>query len=170
MTILAIDPGSAQSAVVIFDAADDRAGRPPVAKHEIVDNEELVRSLRALNPMIETVVIEWMSPRGMPTSAQEFETLYWVGRFTEAVQGAAFPGHLPTPVERITRLKVKMHVCGSAKANDTNIRAALIDRFGGVGGKDAAIGKKASPGPLYGVASDEWAALALAVTWADQHA
>ena len=30
--------------------------------------------------------------------------------------------------------------------------------------KDAAIGKKATPGPLYGVKSHAWAALAVAIT------
>lgn len=35
-------------------------------------------------------------------------------------------------------------------------------------GKEKAIGKKATPGPLYGVVGDEWAALAVAVTWWDQ--
>jgi len=46
----------------------------------------------------------------------------------------------------------------------------LIDRYGGVGGKRAAIGLKASPGPLHGVSKDVWAALAVAVTYADQRA
>jgi len=50
-------------------------------------------------------------------------------------------------------------------ANDASIRQALIDRFGG---KDAAIGRKASPGPLHGIAADVWSALALAVTHTDQ--
>jgi len=58
---------------------------------------------------------------------------------------------------------VKLHLCGSARAKDTNIRQALIDRYGG----SAAIGKKAAPGPLYGVSKDVWSALAVAVTAAD---
>ena len=40
-----------------------------------------------------------------------------------------------------------------------------IDKFGG--SKETAIGKKANPGPLYGVKKDIWAALAVAVTWAE---
>ena len=74
----------------------------------------------------------------------------------------------PKPAE-LTRRAVKLHLCGSARAKDTNIRAALIDRFGGTGGRRAAVGLKASPGPLYGIRSHEWAALAVAVTWHDQH-
>ena len=58
-------------------------------------------------------------------------------------------------------MEVKMNLCHSAKANDADIRQALIDRFGP--GKQKAIGLKGSPGPLYGVSKHCWAALALAV-------
>lgn len=44
---------------------------------------------------------------------------------------------------------------------------ALIDRFGG---KDAAIGRKATPGPLYGITKDLWSALAIAITYPVQSA
>jgi len=55
-----------------------------------------------------------------------------------------------------------MHICGSARAKDQNIRQALIDRYGG---KETAIGKKQNPGPLYGIKADEWQALGLAITF-----
>jgi hypothetical protein len=81
----------------------------------------------------------------------------WVGRFIEmSVADAAL----------MPRKDVKLHLCGQTRAKDSNIRAALIDRFGG---KEKAIGKKASPGPLYGLKADAWQALALAVTWLDLH-
>lgn len=157
---LAIDPGSAQSAFVVYDGADELA---PIRSHAIVTNEELIDQLRSnatgLRADVDEFVIEWMQPRGMPTSAQEFETLCWIGRFMEALH--------PLELNRLARLKVKMHVCGSAKANDVNIRAALIDKFGGAGGKVTAIGKTNARGPLYGIAGDEWAALALAVTFVE---
>ncbi|HET6477318.1 MAG TPA: hypothetical protein VFH93_14740 [Thermoleophilia bacterium] len=47
---------------------------------------------------------------------------------------------------------------------DANIRQALLDRFGG----PAAVGRKAAPGPLYGIARDVWSALAIAVTYTIQ--
>ena len=59
---------------------------------------------------------------------------------------------------------VKSHLCHSAKANDSNIRQALIDRWGG---DQVAIGRKKAPGPLYGFSGDMWAALAVAVTAAE---
>jgi hypothetical protein len=159
MTLLAIDPGSSRSAWVAVDELDVEL---PIVGHGIDPNDHLLEELYRTGIFYGAATIEWMSPRGMPTSAQEFETLYWVGRFSEALLSR------DVPVDRITRLKIKVHVCGSARANDTNIRAALIDRYGGSGGKAQAIGLKANPGPLYGLGADEWAALALAVTWADQ--
>jgi hypothetical protein len=154
-TILAIDPGSAESAWLrLEDGVPLDYGKWP--------NDALLNACRTSHwVMADVAVIEWMSPRGMPTSAQEFETMYWVGRFAEALR--------PMPIERLERGKVKDHLCGNRKANDVNIRAALIDRFGGVGGKAAAVGRKTTPGPLYGIAADIWSALALAVTWNDQH-
>lgn len=155
-SILAIDPGSESSGWVMFD--DGR-----VREHGKDPNEALLA--RIVNegwsgyPL---VVIEWTAPRGMPASAQLFEALWWAGRFTEAASRW-------TMVERIERKAVVRHLTGSQAGRDSNVRAALIDRFGGVGGKAAAIGVKASPGPLYGVKADVWAALAVAVTWADLH-
>jgi hypothetical protein len=65
-----------------------------------------------------------------------FDTVLWIGRFIEAWHGG---------YRLICRRQVKLHLCESARANDANIRAALIDRFGP--GKDKAVGSKGTPGP-----------------------
>ena len=44
---------------------------------------------------------------------------------------------------------------------DSLVRQRLIEMFGG--DRASAVGTKAKPGPLYGVASHAWAALAVAV-------
>jgi hypothetical protein len=67
------------------------------------------------------------------------------------------------PWSRVTRRQVKLHLCGSMKAKDANIRQAILDRFGG----SAAIGLKKTPGPLYGVKGHEFAALGVALTYAE---
>jgi hypothetical protein len=103
-------------------------------------------------------VIEQVASYGMPVGSEVFETVYWSGRFAEAYGAGR--------VHRVPRLQIKLHLCHDSRAKDGNIRQALVDKFGG---KDKAIGKKASPGPLYGVSGDVWAALALAVTWWDQN-
>lgn len=156
MILLAIDPGSTESGWLAY-AADLQV----VSRHGIALNETLLEDIRDEIWMagIDRVVIEWTAPRGMPASAQLFETMWWAGRFTEAAS--------PVPVDRINRFDVKRHLCGTTAANDSNVRAALVDRFGGVGGKAVAIGVKANPGPLYGVKDDVWAALGVAVTYAD---
>ena len=156
-SLLAIDPGSSESAWLVYDAEEEE-----LRGFAKIPNEELLERLRSGTGSVPLVVIEWTAPRGMPASAELFETMYWAGRFAEAAR--------PARVERLERMAVKMHLCHSRSAKDANIRAALIDRFGGPGGKAAAIGLKASPGPLYGVSHDVWAALAVAVTWADREA
>lgn len=158
MIVLAIDPGSERSAWLVYNSAT--TGVRAFAKEP---NDALLANLRdGISSEVDLAVIEWMQPRGMPTSAEEMETLWWAGRFAEALH--------PLRVERLTRLRVKLRLCGSAKANDSNVRAALIDRFGGIGGKAAAVGLKRTPGPLFGISRDVWAALAVAVAYCDEAA
>lgn len=153
-TVLAIDPGSEQSAYVLWNGEK-------VLQHEICSNLKLVVIVRHIKVGgWLTVVIEQIASYGMPVGAEVFETCVWTGRFIEAAADNA-------AVDRMPRREVKLHLCGQARAKDANIRQALIDRFGG---KDRAIGKKASQGPLYGLKADEWQALALAITWYDLHA
>jgi hypothetical protein len=158
MIVLAIDPGSESSAFVTLNG--DRMVLRAFGK---LPNAELLEWLRAgpgQTPTEGQVVLEFMSPRGMPTSRQEMETLFVAGRIAEACH--------PSEVHRITRDDVKYHLTGRrSKVGDANVRAALIDRFGGLGGKAAAIGTKANPGPLYGVTADVWAALGVAITYLD---
>jgi hypothetical protein len=159
VSVLSIDPGNMDSAYVIYD------GERPVHFGKW-SNESLRRGIY-VEPILrsEFCAIETMKPRGMPTAFEEMQTQLWAGRFYEAwyetMGGDKFAPHEPT---QVFRHDVKMHLCGRGTANDSNIRAALIDRFGG---KEAAIGRKASPGPLYGIAADVWQALALAVYWWD---
>lgn len=152
--LLAIDPGPSQSAFVAFDPADGSIGG-----HGIVSNEEMLAGLRNGAWVFATgrVVIEKVESFGMAVGAEVFATVLWAGRFMEAVQ--------PVPVTLIGRKAVKIALCGSMRAKDANIRAALIDRYGP--GKDVAVGTKAKPGPLYGISKDVWSALAVAVTYAD---
>lgn len=152
---LAIDPGPTQSAWVVHNPFSDG-----IRSFAIWTNERLLQALRMreFTDELTTVVIEKIEAFGMAVGAEVFETVYWSGRFAEAAH--------PLAVDRIGRKAVKIHLCGSMRAKDPNIRQALIDRFGG----PDAIGKKATPGPLYGIAGDVWSALAVAVTWADQNA
>jgi hypothetical protein len=150
--ILAIDPGTERSAWIV---TDDGA----IAGHGLDANEDVLQRLRYGWPQdASVVVIESIESYGMAVGREVFETVHWSGRFTEAAR--------PMPVVQLTRRKVKVAICGNPKAKDQNIRLALLERFGG----QAAKGTKAQPGPLYGIANDVWAALAVAVTYADSQA
>jgi hypothetical protein len=155
MKILAIDPGPKESALVSLH--HDR-----IAESMKVPNQVLLGYLRT-NATEENhmLVVEMIASYGMAVGAEVFETVVWIGRFTEAWDSRA---NIASAL--MYRLNVKMHLCHDSRAKDPNIRQALIDRFGP--GKDRAIGTKKNPGPLYGVAGDVWSALAVAVTFADQ--
>jgi hypothetical protein len=98
------------------------------------------------------LAIEMIASYGMAVGAEVFETCVWIGRFCE--RWASTTG---APPVRIARMAVKLAICHDSRAKDANIRAALIDQFGG-----ALATKKG--GALYRVKGDEWAALALAMT------
>ena len=153
MSLLAIDPGSEQSAIMWIA----HNGLPK--KFDIMPNEHLIEHIRGICAP-ETgwhhLAIEMIASYGMPVGAEVFETCVWIGRFIQAWGG---------PFTKIYRREVKSFLCGDSKAKDGNIRQALIDRYGG----SSAIGNKKSPGPLYGITKDVWAALAVAVTWQGTH-
>lgn len=152
MSLLAIDPGYTQSAWLVY-----KDGLPAV--FGIDDNAFLLDRITMLSDgFVHSLAIESVASYGMPVGAEVFETCVWTGRFIEAWNRS---GGEREPL-RVYRKSVKMHLCGSMRATDTNIRAALIDRYGP--GKDLAIGKKATPGVLYGITKDVWAALGVAVT------
>lgn len=154
MIVYAIDPGYEQSAIVV--RLDDNE-----VHGSIEENGALLDWLRKCDADGH-LVIEQIQSYGMAVGKTVFETVYWSGQFAEA--WASRGGE----VHRMPRRDVKLHLCGQARAKDANIRQALIDRFGPT--KERAIGKKATPGPLYGFKSDMWAALAVAVTWHDKQA
>lgn len=155
MSVIAIDPGNEQSAWLELDA---RCATP--IGFGIVGNDELMRLLlaRAEQQCItDHLAIEMIASYGMPVGREVFDTCVWVGRYVQAWGG---------PYTLVYRREVKMHLCGNNAAKDANVRQALIDRFGP--GKQAAIGTKKQPGPLYGVTADVWSALAIATTWMDR--
>ena len=147
MSLFAIDPGTTQSGYCTFD--DN--GR--VVDADVVSNDYILSILRS--EVAGPVVIEMMSSYGMPVGKEVLETLVWTGRFVEAKR---------SDVTRIFRKDVKLHLCHSARAKDANIWQAILDRYGG---KEKAVGKKASPGPLYEVKSHARAALAVGLAWLD---
>ena len=139
--LLAIDPGTTESGWVKLADDDTILDFGKSLNDEVLG---LVRHWRG------DLVIEMIASYGMAVGKEVFQTCVWIGRFTQAFI-------YDDEVKYITRNEVKNHVCGSSKANDSNIRTALIDLFG-------PPGKKSEPGPTYGFSKDMWAALGVAVT------
>lgn len=156
--LIAIDPGPEKSGWVRFTAAnhyDNDSPEPLLCR--VISNEECITRIEdggePLSASMTNLAVEMTASMGMAVGESIFETTYWIGRFCQAAH---------VPHTRIKRHEVKMHLCGSTRAKDANIRQRLIDLWGG---KEQAIGRKASPGPLFNVHKDCWQALALALTW-----
>ncbi len=152
MILLAIDPGTRQSAYVYFDTLAEA-----ITYHGIEQNAAIVTRLGGFGGVDFRVVIEDLQCFGMPIGQEVLTTAKWIGRFHQQADRH-------NRVEFVNRSDVKLHLCGTMRSKDSNVRQAILDRFGG---KEAAIGKKSSPGPLYGLKSHEWQALAVALTYAD---
>lgn len=98
------------------------------------------------------VVIERVACYGMSVGAEVFDTVFFSGQLAQRLRRLA--------VNRVERRVVKMHLCGTMRAKDSNIIQALKDRFGDKG-------TKPNPGFFYGFSKDIWQAFALAVAWVD---
>jgi hypothetical protein len=156
--ILAIDPGPEQSAWLCL-----LNGQP--AQWGIYDNARMLTEILVRPRPHATLAIEMIASYGMPVGAETFETCLWIGRFQQRWLDTAKTPAL-SPVRLVYRRDVRMHLCDDGrKAKDAHVRQALIDRYGP--GKAKAIGLKKTPGPLYGISSHVWSALAVAVTVAD---
>jgi len=142
--ILSIDPGTFESAFVLFEKEGTR-----IVNFAKVKNEILLESLRIPNLDLSLLAIETMENHGMAVGATTYDTCRYIGMLQEA--GRRVPQLL------IKRSQVKMHICRTMKAKDPNIRQALIDRFG-------EPGTKKKPGKLYGFSGDCWSALAIGLT------
>lgn len=154
--VLAIDPGNTMSAYTLINTTTHQ----PIDFNKI-PNTELLNLLPTLLLHQPIVTIEMVASYGMTVGKEVFETCVWIGRYTQHVADRA-------DVEPILiyRLPVKLHHCGTAKAKDSNITQALIDRFA-PGEPNRGKGTKTAPGWFHGFKADIWQSYALAVYVAD---
>lgn len=147
MVLLAIDPGTSQSAFLVLDTDT----------YEIVDkgkvaNAELIAMVRT--GYFDMLAIEGFQSFGMPVGKEVFDTAYYIGRLMQIAED------LGSKTRMVYRSDVKLHHCLTPRAKDANIRQAMLDRFG-------AQGTKKNPGKTYGISKDMWSALAIATFTAD---
>lgn len=144
LPILALDPGTTETGFCLFDGKR-------VVRSGIASNPQIISTVLVYAPQPDCILaIEMIASYGMAVGREVFETCVWIGRFQQAWRE-------PGAVQLVFRNTVKVHLCGSARAKDPNIRQALLDALG-------PQGTKARPGPTYGVRSHAWSALAVAVT------
>ena len=153
MKIFGIDPGTTQSALVVLDPH-----LHTVKRFQMLANSALELYLKTQTGRADQVVIERIRNQGRKHVGNEtFETAEWVGSFRTASK---------CPVALLPRNTIRTKLSGP-RANDSTVRQAVIDRFGG---KAVAIGTKAKPGPLHGMTSHLFQALATALVWWDLQA
>jgi hypothetical protein len=141
MTLIGIDPGTTESAYVIWDGT--------LRGCAILPNQELLEKLMGDDFKDVPMFIEMIASYGMPVGKETFETVFWIGRFVEVWDIKELPWTL------VYRQEVKLHHCHATKAKDSNIAQALRDKYG-------KPGSPKKPGPLFGVKSHIWSALAVA--------
>lgn len=172
--ILAIDPGSSQSAVLAYNRTSHE-----VLTAVILPNDEVVGFLTNFcHKQDYNFVIERVASYGMAVGASVFRTCEWFGDFRRAWMsgGRQLVGHDSggpyTYTEKyqwagLYRIEEKMVLCGQSRAKDANIAQAIRDLYSGWFNLDTKklTGGKNNPGPLYHVKKDLWAALAIALTF-----
>lgn len=153
MKIFAIDPGNVYSAYCVMDSEYHFY---EFAKEE---NQTVMKRMLELLPEVDGVVIEKISNMGMPAGETLFVTAEWIGRYSQEAEKKV-------PVSYIYRRDEKLYICGSPRAKDANIRAALIERFA-VKDKANGRGTKKDPDVFYGVKADMWSAICIGTTFFD---
>lgn len=142
--ILGIDPGPTTSGVVLYDTEI----RAVVMADGALETGALLDIVRSglLHDLIACERIEAMYAH---VGKETVRTIEYIGRLQEAAYGLGTPFWGKSPQD------IKKAVCGTAAAKDGAVRQALIDQIG-------PQGKKADPGPTYGVSKHAWRALAAA--------
>lgn len=149
---IGIDPGSTESAYVIWD------GKEIIDKAK-VHNHELLSLLKNSN-IIQEAVIEQIASYGMAVGETVFDTVFWSGRLAQVLKERNIL------TSRLKRKEIVTHLCGTSRAKDSNVIQALIDRFA----KDTpnkGKGSKKDPGFFYGFSKDIWQAFAVTIAWCD---
>lgn len=152
--IFAIDPGPEKSGYCIFDSESFK-----VVEFGEPDNQELKNKVRAYQGKF---AIETIVSYGMAVGKTTFKTCFFIGQLQQIIidKGCQY--------EMISRQDVKLNLCFSARAKDTNVNQAVRDLFPASGrngkGEPCVKGTKKHQGPLYGFANHAYSALAIALT------
>lgn len=175
MKIMAIDPGTTESAYVILD------DQYQILSADKVGND-VVLSIIADAPGLDAVIIEDIEPRysstdrsaaGAVMGQSTIETIKVFGRFSwQAALRGLMVGSIFRRDERSYLIPTKRNGLPplpetAPKHADGQIRASLIRRFARHD-QERGRGTKANPDTFFGFHGDMWQAMAVGVTWLDQ--
>ena len=151
MILLGLDPGPEHSGLVLYDITNTPFVVAAQSRIAWADVRTWVREHRPYRVVCERT-------QAGPPSTQVVRTTEVIGRCMELCD------QLDQPAAFIPRRDVLQALGCATKGNkDALVRQALIELHGG--DKARALGDRRKPGPLYGVTSHAWAALAIAVTY-----
>ena len=156
MRVLGIDPGPTTHGAVLYDDVERRV----VWSSKAATRTDLYELVDAYAP--DLVVIERpaaMGAIGSGVVGHMLDTAWTAGRLVEWLE-------IHATVHTMTRREVLRHlgVLSGKGAPDSRVRAACIADHEVPGGMPA-VGRKGSPGPLYGVSSHAWQALGLVLAF-----
>jgi hypothetical protein len=157
MIILGIDPGPETHGAVLYDTEARRV----LWSKKAATRTELCYLAHSDAP--DRVVIERpaaMGVIGVGMAGHMLDTAWAAGRLAQTFRADAIDVHTMTRREVLRHLGV---LSGKGSA-DSRVRAACIADHETPGGPPA-VGRKAAPGPLYGVTSHAWQALGLVLAW-----
>lgn len=154
--IIAIDVGTAQTAYTVMNK------EYRIIESDIVPNETLLDIIKQNRQDVKTLVYEEFASYGMPIGKTTMESIKWNGRF---IQHALHHGYCH--IVPMLRKDVKMNLCQTMKAKDSNIRIALVDRYATHDFKNGK-GTKNNPDTLYGFRADMYSSLAIGTTYYDK--
>lgn len=175
MKIMAIDPGTTESAYVIMD------DQYQIFNADKVGND-VILSIIADAPGLDAVIIEDIEPRysstdrsaaGAVMGQSTIETIKAFGRFSwQASLRGLMVGSIFRRDERSCLIPTKRNGLPplpetAPKHADGQIRVSLIRRFARHD-KERGRGTMANPDTFYGFHGDMWQAMAVGVTWLDQ--
>lgn len=154
--MLGLDPGPETNGVVVVTNS-----YPPRIKNAW--SEIPIEDIR-IPPDTAYCVIEWLSSYGTIVGDDTFLTALHGGMIKERAENKGIPAHL------FKRPDASHVLTGYRGAKDKQTKAAIREIYYDAGmatggGTDKTKGTKKQPGPLYGISSHTWDALAVVIAW-----
>jgi len=188
MIVVAVDPGTTVTAIVLMDLASEKLlGRWYLPNRESVDLIRCLASGKQPKPYLDkdipgsnkkavddSIVQKAMGVDNPTYPKPSFMVMEMVGSYSQAVGRSTFETciwigkFIQAFAEKVgmhsytllTRTQSRRCMTGTMRSGDPQVRQAIIARMG-------EQGTKKDPGPLYGVKADIYAAIAVGLTFKD---